>query len=291
MRWKDIFNLGIKMGLDNDIRNIDSPGSYNGNYADCAIITGQEDREVKTVYVAVDAGPAELLLVDNLNKSGKKIDAIIMHHPTGPGAYNLTGVVDIQKYNWERYGVDKKAADRIYKKMVEEKDMETRAGNYLAVENAAGFLDIPVLCMHTAIDNIVQVFFENIIKDNDTDTVQDVFNIIDSIHEVGAASQYGAGPYIVGDGGGLSGKIMVDMTGGIDPDSQIFHYLKEAGINTLVGMHYGEDNVKAIIKNKINLVISGHMASDSIGINKYCDMLEDRGLNIIAGAGLYRHRR
>ena len=46
-----------------------------------------------------------------------------------------------------------------------------------------------------------------------------------------------------------------------------------------------------IKKNKINAVISGHMASDSIGLNRYCDRLEDQGLDIIAGAGLYRHRR
>ncbi|HAJ95044.1 MAG TPA: NGG1p interacting factor NIF3 [Actinobacteria bacterium] len=291
MKWKDIFNLGIKMGQDSDIRNVDTPGSYTGSYSDCAIISGNENREVNTVYVAVDAGVAELLLVDELNRKGKKIDGVIIHHPTGPGGYNLTGVVDIQKYNWERFGVDPKAADRIYIKMVEEENIELSARNFLAVENAARFLDIPVICMHTAIDNIVQVFFENIFKKNNLGTVKDVCNEINSIYEVSKASKYGDGPYIIGDREARPGNIMVDMTGGIDPDPQIFSFLKKVGVNTLIAMHYGQDNVKAIKESKINAVISGHMASDSIGINRYCDRLESQGLDIVAGAGLYRHRR
>jgi len=291
MRWKDVFDLGIKMGQNFDIRNIDAPGSYNGSYSDCAIISGREDREVDTVYVAVDVGVAELLLVDELNRRGKKIEGIIMHHPTGQAGYNLTGVVEIQKYNWKRYGMDQKAVDKIYKKMVVEEDIELRARNFLAVENAANFLDIPVICMHTAIDNIVQDFFENIFKENNFDTVKDVYNEIASLYEVHRASEYGDGPYIIGDRKARPGNIMVDMTGGMDPDSKIFHYLKEAGVNTLIAMHYGRDNIKAITGSKINAVISGHMASDSIGINRYCDMLEDKGLDIVAGAGLYRHRR
>jgi len=291
MRWKDVFDLGIKMGQECDIRNIDAPGSYTGSYSDCAIISGREDREVDTVYVAVDVGVAELLLVDELNRRGKKIDGIIMHHPTGPAGYNLTGVVEIQKYNWKRSGMDPKAADRIHKIMVEEEDIELRARNFLAVENAGKFLDIPVICMHTAIDNIVQDFFENIFKKNNFDTVKDVYNKIDSLYEVQRASEYGDGPYIIGDRKARPGNIMVDMTGGIDPDPKIFHYFKKAGVNTVIAMHYGQDNIKAITGSKINAVISGHMASDSIGINRYCDRLEDQGLDIVAGAGLYRHRR
>lgn len=291
MKWKDIFELGIRIGRECDIRNIDAPGSYTGSYSDCTIISGREDSEVNSVYVAVDAGVAELLLVGELNRKGKNIDGIIIHHPTGPAGYNLTGVVEIQKYNWKRSGMDPEAADSICKTMIEEEDIELKARNFLAVENATQFLDIPVICMHTAIDNIIQKFFENIFKENNFDTIKNIYNEINSFHEVSRASIYGDGPYIIGDQEARPGNIMVDMTGGIDPDPKIFHYLKKAGVNTLIAMHYGRENIKAITDNKLNAVISGHMASDSIGINIYCDRLEDRGLDIVAGAGLYRHRR
>jgi putative NIF3 family GTP cyclohydrolase 1 type 2 len=175
--------------------------------------------------------------------------------------------------------------------MVEEETIELKARNFLAVENAAIFLDIPVICMHTAIDNIVQEFFENIFKKKNLNTIEDAYEEINSLYECCRASEYGDGPYIIGDPEAQLGKTMVDMTGGMDPDPQIFSHLKKAGINTLIAMHYGLENIKAINKNKINAVISGHMASDSIGLNKYCDRLEGQGLDIVAGAGLYRHRR
>jgi hypothetical protein len=105
------------------------------------------------------------------------------------------------------------------------------------------------------------------------------------------ASSNGDGPYIVGDKGSFMGKTVVDMTGGMDPDSAIFPLLKKAGVNTLIAMHYSKENVKAIRKSRINAVITGHMASDSIGLNLYCDRLEKSGLKVIPGPGLYRHKR
>jgi hypothetical protein len=81
------------------------------------------------------------------------------------------------------------------------------------------------------------------------------------------------------------------MTGGMDPDSVIFSLFKKAGVNTLLAMHYSKENVKAIRKNKINAVITGHMASDSIGLNLYSDRLERSGIKIIPGPGLYRYKR
>jgi len=81
------------------------------------------------------------------------------------------------------------------------------------------------------------------------------------------------------------------MTGGVDPDSDIFKSLKKAGVSTLIAMHYSLDNIKAIKKNKLNAIISGHMACDSIGLNIYSDILEQGGIEIVAGSGFYRHRR
>jgi putative NIF3 family GTP cyclohydrolase 1 type 2 len=77
----------------------------------------------------------------------------------------------------------------------------------------------------------------------------------------------------------------------VDPDSDIFKSLKKAGIDTLIAMHYSLDNIKAIKKNKLNAIICGHMACDSIGLNIYSDILEQSGIEVVAGSGFYRHRR
>lgn len=293
MKWQDIFNTGIKLGRKCDIRNYTGSCKYDGDYSDCTIINGDPGLEIKKVYTAIDVGVSELLLVRELNDKGAGIDGIISHHPMGSGAYRLTDVVDIQKYNWERCGVKEKIADGIIERMIEEENIDLRSHNFLAVESASKLLEIPVMCIHTAIDNVVQNFFENIFNKNHFSTLGDAFKKIESIPECVRASAYGDGPFIIknADTGSSLGKIMVDMTGGVDPDSDIFKSLKKAGIDTLIAMHYSLDNIKAIKKNKLNAIICGHMACDSIGLNIYSDILEQSGIEIVAGSGFYRHRR
>jgi len=293
VKWQDIFNAGIKLGRECDIRNYQDSGKYDGDYSDCTIINGNPGLEIKKVYTAIDVEVGELLLVRELNNDGAGIDGIISHHPMGSGAYKLTDVVDIQKYNWERYGVSQKIADGIIEKMIEEENIDLKARNFLAVESASRLLEMPVMCIHTAIDNMVQDFFEKIFKKNSFGTLEDALKKVESIPECIQASASGDGPFIVENTNTDSppGEIMVDMTGGVDPDSGIFKYLKKAGINTLIAMHYGFDNIKAIKKNKLQAIICGHMASDSIGLNIYSDVLEKYGIEIIAGSGFYRHRR
>jgi hypothetical protein len=291
MKWKQLFDTAIKMGHESDIRNIDNPGSYSSGYPDCRIIYGDPGNEINEVYIAVDAGVPELLVANELKKQGKPIDGIIMHHPSGAGVYTMTGVVELQKYNWIRNGANPKRANKIFKEMVRDEEIGLKAGNHLAVENAANFLDIPVICIHTAIDNIVQAFFETLVLPGGFNTVGEMLEEIKTLPECRMASTHGDGPYLIGSGKAKTGRIMVDMTGGMDPDSSIFPLLRKAGINTLVAMHYGQENIKAMTKNKINAVITGHMASDSIGLNQYCDRLEEMGIGIIGGPGLHRHKR
>jgi hypothetical protein len=291
VEWKQIFDTAIKMGHESDIRNIDDPGSYISGYPDCRIIFGDPGKKIKNVYTAVDAGVPELLVVNELKKQGEPIDGIIIHHPTGAGAYTMTGVVELQRYNWIRNGANPKKADKIFEGMVRDEEIGLKAGNHLAVENAANFLDIPVMCIHTAIDNVVQAFFESLVLPGGFNIIEEMLEDINILPECSMALTQGDGPYLIGKGKVKPGKIMVDMTGGMDPDSSIFPLLRKAGINTLVAMHYNQENIKAITKNRINAVIAGHMASDSIGLNLFCDRLEEMGIGIICGPGFYRHKR
>ena len=291
MELKQIFDTAIKMGHESDIRNIDDPGSYSSGYPDCRILYGDPGKIINTTYIAVDAGVPELLVANELKKQGRQIDGIIMHHPTGSGAYTMIGVVELQRYNWIRNGVNPKRADKIYEEMVKEEEIGLKAGNHLAVENAASLLDIPVICIHTAIDNIVQAFFESLVISGGFNTTGEILDYIKALPECSMASANGDGPYLIGDSKAKTGNTMVDMTGGMDPDSSIFPLLKKAGTNTLIAMHYSRENIKAITKNKMNAVITGHMASDSIGLNLFCDWLEGMGIGLICGPGLYRHKR
>ena len=293
MKWKDIYELGIKAGLETDIREINVEGQIEDFYPDCAIITGNNDLDVKVLYAGVDVGVSELLLIDRLIGQGERIDGALAHHPTSFAAYRMAGVAELQKINWIKNGVDPGVAERLYQEIVLDESIDLRSKNHLAVESAAKLLGLPLMCLHTAVDNIVQSYFENILNTGKIHTVGEAFEAISGIKECMIASGYGDGPFMLDEESGdrSLGKYMVDMTGGVDPPSGIFEYLKKAGLDTLVGMHYGIENVRSISKNRINAIISGHMACDSLGLNILCDRLEKRGVKIIPGSGFYRYRR
>jgi hypothetical protein len=56
-------------------------------------------------------------------------------------------------------------------------------------------------------------------------------------------------------------------------------------------MHISEKHRKKAQKAHINVVIAGHMASDSLGMNLFLDELEKKGIEIIPCSGLIRVKR
>jgi len=52
-----------------------------------------------------------------------------------------------------------------------------------------------------------------------------------------------------------------------------------------------EEHRKEAEKAHINVVIAGHMASDSLGLNLFLDELEKRGIKVVPVSGLIRVKR
>lgn len=297
MKWNEIFDKALRLGVENEIRelkeNINNSHNYSNLYPDSAIITGSSEKDIKNLYVSIDADTAEVLLVHELIKSGLDIDGMISHHPSGKAYYLLPGVVEIQRDNWVKFGVKKSIADKILEKMIFEESIESK-GNQMEIENACMKLNIPYMCIHTPIDNIVQNYFESLFMHKNNLTYPEAVEIVNNVPECIISSSNGDKPFIVNNPDKYNdpiGKFMVDMTGGVDPPDEIFMHLKKAGVDTLIGMHYGVDNIKAILKNGISAIICGHMACDSLGMNIFCDIIEKSGVNIIAGSGFYRYKR
>jgi len=297
MNWIDIFKKGIRFGIEYDIRkhvvNINMPGQDNFFYPDSVIITGDREKEIKNLYVAIDTDTSEVLLVKELINSGLNIDGILSHHPVGKGYYLIPGVIEIQRDNWVKFGVNKAIADKLLAKMIYEEAIEAK-GNQLGTENACKKLNIPLMCIHTPVDNIIQNFFEDLFIHKNNLSYNEALEIVNNIPECSQSAANGDKPFIVNDENKNNkniGKFLVDMTGGVDPPDEIFSHLKKAGVDTLIGMHYGIDNIKSMKKSNISALVCGHMACDSIGLNIFCDSLERNGVNIISGSGFYRYKR
>ena len=81
------------------------------------------------------------------------------------------------------------------------------------------------------------------------------------------------------------------MTGGTSGSEDAYSKLATAGVGTLVVMHIGEKHRKEAEKNHVNVIIAGHMASDSLGMNLILDEIAKQGVEILTCSGLTRVQR
>ena len=89
-----------------------------------------------------------------------------------------------------------------------------------------------------------------------------------------------------------AGKVFVDMTGGTGGSKEAFEKIARTEVGTIVGMHIGEEHRAEAEKNHLNVVIAGHVPSDSLGLNLLLDELEKGGaLEIIPCSGFRRISR
>jgi hypothetical protein len=164
--------------------------------------------------------------------------------------------------------------------------------NHNRAVDVARLLDIPMMCVHTPADNLVTNFLTRLFEEKKPETVREVVKILKELPEYAAAVKLNSGPTIVvGSEKRRPGKIFVDMTGGTGGAKEAYEKMAIAGVGTLVGMHIAEGHRKEAEKYNINVVIAGHIASDSLGMNLFLDEMEQRKVAILPTSGLIRVNR
>jgi len=266
--------------------------SLTNPYSDTRILYGSGDLEVGTVFAGIDIEIGELLLADRLRDKGKAIDLVLAHHPEGYALAGLDEVMHLQEGILAALGVPINVAESIMTPRITEVKRAIMPLNHGRTVDAAQALDLPMLCVHTPADNLVTQFLTGLFEKNPPDTLDDLVEMLLEIPEYAHAAVVKAGPSIFqGSGTASVGKVFVDMTGGTGGSEDAFEKLAIAGVGTIVGMHINEKHRKNAEKHHINVVIAGHMASDSLGVNLFLDMIEARGVQVIAGSGLDRVSR
>ncbi len=316
MKIKEIYDLAVNMGIEADprgsekINNIllqekkryedlkeDEKNEYDldcltNPYGDTRMLTGEPDKEVKRVMAGIDIEVGEVLMADRLSQKGMPIDLIISHHPEGKALVSLYKVMSLQEDILAQAGVPINVAEGILAARIGEVKRNILPLNHNRGVDAAKLLGFPMMCVHTPADNQVVSLLQRKIDQNNPETVGDVVNLLKKEYEYSEAIKLGAGPTIInGSKDRKAGKVLVDMTGGTSGSEDAYCKLSQAGVGTLIVMHMGEKHRKEAEKNHINVIIAGHMASDSIGMNLILDALESRGVEVVPCSGLIRYKR
>lgn len=317
MTIQDIYNLAIKMGIEADPRGKEGverflknkkeeyknlsaleKEEYDGEkltnpYADSRILYGDPQKEVKRILMGIDMDTGEILLADRLSQKGKTIDLILGHHPHGQGLAALAEVMEMQAEMLATFGVPINIAEGILKDRISEVRRRIAPKNHYQAVDAAKVLEIPFICLHTPFDNLGYSFLNNLFNKEKAETVGQVVKILKSVPEFRLAVKMKNGPTIFsGDAGSHCGKVIVgEFTGGTEGAKEMYEKMAQAGVGTIIGMHISEEHRKEAQKHHVNLVVAGHMVSDSLGANLFLDQLEKKGIEIIVCSGMIRYKR
>ena len=266
---------------------------FDNPYADTRILVGKPQQEIKSILVGIDIEVGEIVLADRLRQKGRRIDLVMSHHPEGKALAGFYNVMHMQADILSKFGVPINVAEGVLEDRIKEVERKVMPANHDRAVDAARLLDIAYICAHTPADNGVATYLQGLLNKKVFDTVGDIIRLIEDIPEYKHAIQNNVVPkVVVGNGKRRPGKIFVDMTGGTEGSEKMFEILVQAGVGTIVGMHLSEKHIQEANKYNINIIIAGHIPSDTLGMNLLLDSLEKKQkLEIIPCSGFYRVKR
>jgi putative NIF3 family GTP cyclohydrolase 1 type 2 len=296
MKLGTFFDLALSIGTKNDPRGhdriqkeIDSlRETYEGMskrkkrsfdrerldnpYADTRILYGDTSLEIKGLMAGIDIDAGEIMLADRLRERGKKIDMVLSHHPSGRAYAGFYNVMHMQADILNKLGVPINAAEALLEERIREVEHRVMPVNHTRAVDAARLVDMPLACIHTPADNCAASFLQRLFNRKKPDTLGAIIDILENIPEYAESMKNNVPPRIIaGKEGRRAGRIFVDMTGGTEGSVKILEKLAQAGVGTLVCMHLSEKHLKEARRHSINVVIAGHMASDTLGLNLLLD--------------------
>ncbi len=321
MKLRDIYKKAIEIAIENDPRGRDivlkdlehrkkdledlkpdekeffDKESLQNPYSDSRILYGTDDEEIKGILVGIDIEVGEVLLADSLRSRGRRIDLLLSHHPEGRAFANLYTVMQMQSDILNKFGVPINVEESLMEGRIKEVERKLMPLNHTRAVDAARLLDIPFMCLHTPADNMVASYLQKLFDEKKPHLLSDVLDMLKNIPEYKTAGINSVGPKIIlGSKNRKAGKIFVDMTGGTEGAKEIFESLKNSAVSTILAMHISEDHRKEAEKNHLNVIVAGHISSDTLGLNllldgisKYdsLDILECSGFNRISRLNEY----
>lgn len=319
MNIQQIFKLALEMGIKNDFRpkaqiekqlkrikekyqklskeekEVFDLEKLTNPYSDTRIHLDNGIKDVRRIMAGIDIDSADMMVARYLSNHNPKepIDLLINHHPIGKALLDLGDAMHLQADVWEQYGMPINIAESITNLRISEVSRGVNPANSFKVIDTAKILNLSLINVHTPADNLVAQFVRKKIEKDKPEYVGDILKSLLEIPEYKEAAKMGFGPRLfTGTEDNRVGKIaFAEITGGTEGSPKIYEKVAAAGIGTIISMHQSEEHRKEAEKYHINVVIAGHISSDSIGMNLFLDELEKKGIKILPTSGLIRHSR
>lgn len=230
------------------------------------------------VVFFIDVGVGELLLARELGASG-----VIAHHP--PGGLPRLRWHEVLWRHAEflcRYGVPEGEARAAVAELVREHSARDHLSNYDHVPAAARALGLPLVGIHTPLDELGRQRLVAVVEGlPEGATVGELADRLSALPELAAA-----GTQVelrLGAREALAGRVAVLHGAGTNGGYPVAACAFRNGLDTVIYIHCSDQAARKLADEfpRKNLVVTGHIAADSLGINPFLEALRARGMEVV----------
>lgn len=252
---------------------------------DCEIYVPSDS--VRRVLFGIDVDTGMLVAARSLG-----YDLVIAHHPLGgKAALRIAKVFERHAANLARAGVPRKDALAAVRALQDEHAPDLHRLNYDHVPSVARLLGLPLMNVHNPCDEIGRRVMDETIRRSArrSSKVSDAVAALNALREFANAEtrivvrmgrpSNPLGRWVVLHGAGTNGGYPVASCAFRNGIDTVFYIHVAAGPLKRVQDEFGARGLK-------NLVVTGHVASDSVGINVLVRALRERGLEVTCASGI-----
>ncbi|MEM2917642.1 MAG: hypothetical protein QXN63_04730 [Candidatus Bathyarchaeia archaeon] len=234
-------------------------------------------RSIEKILFCVDAGVPELMLAKQLG-----CHAVIAHHPPGGTAtLNFHHVFKRHIQQMVDAGVPKQEAEKAVQRRLEELEVEAHTRNYGHTIDVAKLLKMPYLNIHTPLDEVGRKIMNEKIQSRirENSKLKDVISALMELPEFkNALTRI---KIRLGEAESPAGKVVVSHGAGTNGGYEIAKTYFKYGVGTVIYIHISPADLQKLKAEKTgNLLVTGHVASDSVGINPFIRELEKRNISV-----------
>lgn len=239
---------------------------------------------IKKVLFGIDISTAELAMAKQLG-----YDAVIAHHPPQTPTIPAWKVYLRHIDFLTQAGVPKEAAEAAVLPRAESMAAGFQSANHDHYPSIARLLDIPFMNIHCPLDElgrrIMQETVDACLAANSQATLGDVVDALNALPEFSNA--FTKIEIAMGDAKAPAGKVVVAhgalTNGGYAVANAYFEY----GVPTVLYIHIPYPDLQRLrTEAKGQLIISGHISSDLVGINPFVEKLQDAGIEVTTISGI-----
>ena len=240
---------------------------------------------VQRVLIGIDVKQAELMLAKSLG-----FDCVIGHHPSaGRSMLHYHEVLLRHVDQMVGQGVPSEIAQEVMAETVESRRVLASMQNYDHAPSVARLLDLPYLNIHTPLDEIGRRRLAAAIRQMppESTTTQLADHLRESFGEFRNADT--EIELRVGRPENPIGRAVMSHGAGTNGGYPVAKAYFDHGVDTVVYIHCRPEDaakLRAEYGDAKNLLVTGHIASDAIGINPYVERLREEGLDVSTFSGI-----